>query len=157
MSYRKLLVALTVLAVASAVTAPVALSAPPEPGFSKSTAIDADFGTTLIDSTNAPRSIRQGCGDTKNDHAVWFKFETTTPATITADTTDSFTDELESVDTVLAVYARGKRIDCNDDIDSTNHWSRVTLSAEAGTTYYFSVASFDQTTGGIIRLNLIAS
>ncbi len=149
MLHRKLLVAIAGLTVASVAAVSVALAAPAEPGsgFSKHTAIEADFGSTFASNLLAPRSIKQGCGADRNNHAVWFKFTPPISATVEA------TTEGSSIDTVLAVYQNGKRLDCDDDSGS-GFASSLTFEATAGTTYYFTVTSFDDSAGGLIQLNL---
>jgi hypothetical protein len=167
LKYRVLLGAVAGLVVV-ALGAGVAVSAPPDAGFTKHKAIEVTFppaSTTTIDSTNAPHSISrkiggQSCSNAGTDsHVVWFKWTATTgPGPIDVDTTGS------SYDTVLYLFKGGKLIACNDDsivlgigcpvASGQPRCSLLEFSSVVGTTYYFAVAAFDDSAGGDTHLNI---
>jgi hypothetical protein len=140
---------------AAAAVASAAVAAPPADGYTRHTAIPASLGTTTFDSTNAPKS-KNSCGSNDGDgHFVYFKWDATESATITADTQGS------AYDTVMIVYLNGKQIGCNDDTNtsgtcggSATHCSVVTFDSVEGRTYYFAVGAYDGDDGGDTHLNL---
>jgi hypothetical protein len=90
---------------------------------------------------------------------VWFRFTAPSSGSITIDTLGT-TSVSSSVDTVLAVYTGTEgnltQVACNDDIPGSL-LSRVTYSAQQGTTYHIVVGRFGSTPPSestTLRLNL---
>jgi hypothetical protein len=79
------------------------------------------------------------CGET-GGASMWFAYKAPTNGLIAIDTQGS------TFDTVMAVYVGPgtsystlTNVECNNNVDASNTWSRVLFTATAGTTYYIQV------------------
>ena len=147
MGGRRLVVAVTVLALAVGVVS-VAVAASPLLGETKSTAVHVGLNySDTWDNAENSHSLAQRCGSPKNGHVFWFTWENTVD-------TDSFEVDTagSSIDTVLSVYEGGKWLGCSDDYPGPptdlGSSSRVNFHAQQGKTYYFAVTSYDGDDGG---------
>jgi hypothetical protein len=154
--------AILLIGVLIATTAPNALAAPPssEPGFSRSTALDAVMnGTVTIDSTGSTKGkLAHGCA--KSGYVVWFTWTADETAPIVATTAGS------NYDTVLYVFEEHKLVGCNDNhaaltcfANLPNVCSEFDFQSENGKTCFFAVGAFaggefQGRPGGDTHLNL---
>lgn len=98
---------------------------------------------TNLRATFEPMEPKPSCNRTYDTvNTLWYRYAATTPGAVTVDTYGS------SFDTVLAVYSgttylNFTEVACSEDVGvSTNQWSLLTFTAEAGKTYYIQVGSW---------------
>jgi M6 family metalloprotease-like protein len=94
------------------------------------------------------------CTSGQRSMSVWYKLTPVVSGNITVDTIGS------NYDTILSVWkgARGSltSVACNDDDPGLDLLSRLTFTAQAGTTYYIEVASYSSSpTGTTLKLNAV--
>jgi hypothetical protein len=99
--------------------------------------------------TDEPREVPASCSDGEGiERGVWYRWVADSARAVVFDTEGSSVDlgdgVLDDMDTVLSVWTDGSghpldEVACSDDVGDLL-WSRVTLAAEAGTTYYVKVA-----------------
>ena len=100
----------------------------------------SNAGATLETSETKPSAQSSSTG------SVWYKWTAPSSGTVTFDTVGS------GFDTVLGVYTGSSvssltEIDSNDDIESGNTKSRVTFTANSGTTYRIAVYGYNGANG----------
>ena len=110
------------------------------------------------DATRDGADPTTACGDPTDGvgHTVWYKLKRRKATGVEATTFDS------DYDTVLAVYARSgtgedqtfTEVDCNDDAVPFVGQSRVSFTAEPGTTYYIGVGAYGLKDAGHLELSV---
>lgn len=120
--------------------------------------IDAQMTTYA---TDEPDEVRASCAvDEGTERGIWYSWTPEAADTVVFDTIGSRVDlgggVIDQMDTVLSVWTGGPghpldEVACSDDVGDTL-WSRVTLSGEAGVTYYVKVAgSFGETGEAVLN------
>lgn len=127
-------------------------AAPPNDAIATAEVIEGESGTRT--GTNVEATLEAGEPTHEGEHSVWYRW--TSPVTSqfvfqTCNTGAAAT----TFDTILAIYtgpsvSEWRRLAANDDACSEQ--SRVTITAEAGTTYHVVVAGYDDDESGRFAL-----
>jgi hypothetical protein len=125
--------------------------------------VDSSGATTntggIADPTPPPSCFTDTTGLVNNGRAksIWYRFAPSSTLSITADTIGSSYDTILSVWTGSAGNLTQPPVACNDDIiPGIVRQSRVTFTANAGTTYFFMITAFSGD-GGKSVFNIAAS
>lgn len=103
---------------------------------------------TSANATNDGQSTCGGVSGTNNGLDVWYAYTANCAGTATFDTDSPAT----TFDTVLSVHSGcpgtgANTLACNDNINTGNNHSSVSVSVAAGSTYYIRVAGFGGSSG----------
>ena len=133
--------------------AAVHAAAPPNDAIAAGEAIEGESGSRT--GTNVEATLEPGEQNHGGEGSVWYRWTSPITSRFVFETCNAAGAPPTTFDTVLAVYtgpsvSQLRRLARNDD--ACGDQSRVTIDAEAGTSYYVLVAGFDEDEAGRFTL-----